>query len=85
MKVNWTVRFKNRIWLSSFICTVISFAYNILGMLDIFPAVTQNSIVQIVNEVLLFLSLIGVITDPTTEGLSDSKRAMGYEEPWSDG
>ena len=85
MKVNWKVRFKNRIWLSSVICTVISFAYNILGMLDIFPAVTQNSIVQIVNEVLLFLSLIGVIADPTTEGLSDSKRAMSYEEPWSDG
>ena len=85
MKINWGVRFKNRIWLSSFICTIVSFAYNILGMLDIFPAVTQNSLVQIVNEVLLFLSLIGVIADPTTEGLSDSKRAMSYEEPWSDG
>ena len=85
MKVNWKVRFKNRIWLSSFICTVISFAYNIMGMLDIFPAITQNSVVQIVNEILLFLSLIGVIADPTTEGLNDSQRAMSYEEPWSDG
>lgn len=85
MKVNWKVRFKNRIWLASFLCTVISFAYNILGMFDIFPAITQNSVIQIVNEILLFLSLIGVIADPTTEGLSDSQRAMSYDEPWSDG
>ena len=85
MKVNWKVRFKNRIWLSSFICTIISFVYNILGMLDVFPFITQNAVVQIVNEVLLFLSLIGVIADPTTEGLGDSQRAMSYDEPWSDG
>lgn len=85
MKVNWKVRFKNRVWLASFFCTVISFAYNILGMFDIFPAITQNYVIQIVNEILLFLSLIGVIADPTTEGLNDSARAMSYEEPWSDG
>lgn len=85
MKVNWKVRFKNRVWLSSFFCTVITFAYNILAMFEIFPAITQNYVIQIVNEILMFMALIGVITDPTTEGLNDSNRAMSYEEPWSDG
>ena len=84
MKVNWKVRFKNKVWLSSFICAVVAFVYNILGMFEIFPVVTQNTIMQIVNEFLLLLSLIGVIIDPTTEGANDSIRAMNYEEPWRD-
>ena len=85
MTINWKVRFKNRVWLSSFLCTIVSFAYNILAMFDVFPAVTQNYVLQIINQILLFMSLIGVIQDPTTEGMSDSSRAMSYEEPWSDG
>lgn len=84
MKVNWKVRFKNKVWLSSFICAVVAFVYNILGMFDIVPVITQNTIMQIVNEFLLLLSLIGVIIDPTTEGANDSIRAMNYEEPWRD-
>ena len=33
---------------------------------------------------LTFLGLIGVIVDPTTAGLGDSERAMGYEVPYQD-
>ena len=25
-----------------------------------------------------------LVDDPTTAGVSDSRRAMGYEEPWED-
>jgi phi LC3 family holin len=85
MKVNWTVRFKNGVWLASFLCGLVTFVYNVLAMFDIFPVVTENTIIQIINNILLFLSMIGVITDPTTKGLNDSQRAMSYEEPWSDG
>lgn len=85
MKVNWGVRFKNGVWLSSFLCGLVAFIYHILAMFDIFPAFTQNSVIQIIDNILLFLSMIGVITDPTTAGLNDSERAMSYTEPWSDG
>ena len=34
---------------------------------------------------LTFLGLIGVLVDPTTAGIGDSERALGYEEPWDDG
>lgn len=47
-------------------------------------SITQNHIVQLLNQVLTFLGLIGVIVDPTTAGIGDSERAMGYEEPWDD-
>ena len=84
MKVNWKVRFKNKVWLTSFCAIVLSFVYTMLGMFDIYPSITKNQALEIVNNVLMFLSLIGVIVDPTTAGLNDSERAMGYEVPYSD-
>ena len=84
MKINWKVRFKNKIWLGSFLSLIVSFAYSMLGLFEVFPAVTRNSVLEIMNQVLTFLGLIGVLVDPTTAGLGDSERAMGYEEPWSD-
>ena len=82
MKINWKVRFKNKVWLGSFFSLVVGFIYSLLALFDVFPAVTQNLVVQLLNQVLTFLGLIGVIVDPTTAGLEDSNRAMGYEEPW---
>lgn len=84
MKLNWKVRFKNKVWLGSFFSLVVGFVYSLLALFDVFPAVTQNLVVQLLNQVLTFLGLIGVIVDPTTAGLEDSDRAMGYEEPWED-
>ena len=84
MKLNWKVRFKNKVWLGSFFSLVVGFVYSLLALFDVFPAVTQNLVVQLLNQVLTFLGLIGVIVDPTTAGVGDSERAMGYEEPWYD-
>ena len=84
MKINWKVRFKNKVWLSTFLSLIIGFVYNVLAMFDVFPAITQHAVTQIVGEVLTFLGLVGVLVDPTTEGLNDSNRAMSYEEPWRD-
>ena len=84
MKINWKVRFKNKIWLGSFLSLIVSFVYSMLGLFDVFPAVTRNSVLEILNQILTFLGLIGVLVDPTTAGLGDSERAMGYEEPWQD-
>ena len=83
-KINWKVRFKNKIWLGSFLSLIVGFIYSMLALFDIFPEVTQSLVLQLMNQVLTFLGLIGVIVDPTTAGLSDSDRAMGYQEPWED-
>ena len=84
MKINWKVRFKNRIWLGSFVSLIVSFVYSMLALFEVFPAVTENRALEMVNQVLTFLGLIGVLVDPTTAGLGDSERAMGYEEPYKD-
>ena len=84
MKINWKVRFKNKLWLGSFLSLIVSFVYSMLNLFDVFPSVTRNSVLELLNQILTFLGLIGVLADPTTAGLGDSERAMGYEEPWDD-
>lgn len=84
MKLNWKVRFRNKIWLTSFISLIVGFIYNVLSAFEIFPSVTQSAIMQIVGNILEFLGLIGVIIDPTTAGINDSNRAMTYEVPYQD-
>ena len=84
MKINSKVRLKNKVWLGSVFSLVVGFIYRLLALCDVFPTVTQNLVVQLLNQVLTFLGLIGVIVDPTTAGLEDSDRAMGYEDPWDD-
>lgn len=84
MKMNWKVRFKNKTWLSMFISLVVGFVFNMLKLFDIVPVVTENFVMNIVGQVLTFLGLIGVLVDPTTAGISDSNRAMTYDEPWVD-
>ena len=84
MKIHWTVRFKNKAWLGSFLSLIIGFAYSMLALFDVFPEVTESLVMQLLNQVLTLLGLVGVIVDPTTAGFGDSERALGYEEPWDD-
>lgn len=83
-KINWKVRFKNKIWLASFLSLIIGFVFSLLRMFEIYPQFSENEIVSVVDKILTFFGLIGVLVDPTTEGVFDSERALSYEEPWSD-
>ena len=82
MKINWTVRLKNKVWLATMISFLISTVYQWLGYFDIAPVVTQDAVLQLASAVLQILSLLGLIVDPTTVGVADSERAMKYEEPY---
>ena len=84
MKLNWQVRFRNKIWLGSFLSLIVSFIYSMLSLFDVFPEVTESLVLQLLNQVLTFLGLIGVLVDPTTAGIGDSDRALQYEEPWDE-
>lgn len=81
MKINWKVRFQNKVWLSAFIAFVVSTIYTFLGMFEVAPAVTQDSVMQVISAVLQLLGLLGVIVDPTTPNVADSDRAMHYVAP----
>ena len=81
--INWRVRIRNKAFWVSIIPAVLVliqvvaavFGYTIeLGELG-------NKLIAVVNAVFVVLSILGVVNDPTTSGLSDSKQAMTYELP----
>ena len=81
MKINWKVRLRNKTWVASLLALVIAFVYNLLAMLGIEVPVTQEWVTGIAGTVITLLAGLGVLIDPTTPGMSDSDRAMLYQEP----
>ena len=43
-----------------------------------------GKLIAVVDAVFALLVILGVVVDPTTAGVGDSKRALGYEEPYQD-
>ena len=83
MSINWKVRLRNKtFWLSLIpaallLVQVIAavFGYTLdLGDLG-------NKLLAVVNALFAVLSILGVVTDPTTKGVSDSTQAMNYDVP----
>ena len=81
--INWSVRIRNKAFWVAIIPAVLVliqvvaavFGYTLeLGELG-------NKLIAVVNAVFVVLSILGVVNDPTTSGLSDSKQAMTYELP----
>lgn len=81
MKINWKVRLRNKLWLTSMVALVVSFVYDLLAMLEVVPPVAEDKVMSIAELVLALLTGVGVLIDPTTQGASDSDRAMLYDEP----
>ena len=75
--INWKLRFQNKATFLAIPSTVIVLAQQ-LGLK------LPDNIADIVNTFLTLLVLLGVINDPTTEGVSDSPKALTYSEPKKD-
>ena len=80
--INWKLRFKNKATLLSLFVTVIAFVYQILGLFGIVPAISEDTVKQLIVMLIDILAMLGIIVDPTTAGLGDSTRAMEYDEPY---
>lgn len=63
--MNWRDRFKNKTFWVALMSAIVVLTQQ-LG-LDIFP----DNIMEIVNTVLMILVILGVVVNPTTEGITD--------------
>ena len=72
--INWKLRFQNKATLLAIAGTLILLAQQ-LGLK------LPDNIEDVVNTVLTLFVLLGVVNDPTTEGISDSPNALTYTEP----
>ena len=81
--INWTVRLKNKtFWLSLIpaVLLLIQVVASVFGFtLDL--GELGEKLLAVVNAVFAVLAILGIVTDPTTAGISDSKRALSYKSP----
>ena len=83
MKINLPVRFKNKaFWAAAIpafllliqvILVPFGYKFDITGI--------NKELLDILNALFAFLALFGVVNDPTTNGVSDSKQALDYRLP----
>lgn len=86
MKINWIVRLKNKTFWLSMIPAVLLFIQVVAAVFNYRLDLGDlgNKLIAVVNAAFAVLAILGVVTDPTTAGMSDSAQALTYEEPKED-
>lgn len=83
MKINWTVRLKNKTFWLTAIPALLLLGSQVAALFgfnwDYTPLAQQLS--SICGTVFGLLALLGVVNDPTTTGVSDSSQALTYQNP----
>lgn len=83
MNINWIARLKNKnFWVTLIpaVLLLIQVVAAVFGFeLDLGDL--GNRILDVVNALFAVLAILGIVTDPTTAGIGDSKQALTYTEP----
>jgi holin, phage phi LC3 family len=74
--LNLKIRLKNKTFIVTMMTTVIAFVYQMLAQFEIVPKVTQDQTLQVVMLVVNILAGLGILVDPTTDGVKDSERVL---------
>ena len=81
--INWKVRLKNKtFWMSAIpaVLLLVQTAAALFGFtLDL--GALGDKLLAVVNALFALLTILGVVVDPTTQGVHDSQRAMEYSAP----
>ena len=83
MNINWTVRLKNKTFWLSLIPALLLLVQVVVAVFGVELDLGDlgNRLLAVVNAVFAVLAILGVVTDPTTAGIGDSKRALTYSKP----
>lgn len=84
--INWTVRIKNKNFWLSVIPAVLLLVQTVAAVFGYTLDLGEigNRLIAVINAVFGVLVVLGVVVDPTTAGISDSKQARGYNFPKED-
>ncbi|MFQ9872025.1 MAG: phage holin [Oscillospiraceae bacterium] len=84
MKINWKVRLKSGPFWMGVISAVVIAVFAVLDLFGVVTDVSAEQILRVATLILMVPAAIGIISDPTTAGVSDSTQAMTYEKPKED-
>lgn len=81
--INWQVRIKSKQFWLSLIPAVLLLVQVIAAVFgfELDLGDIGNKLLDVVNALFAVLAILGIVVDPTTEGVGDSAQAMTYTEP----
>lgn len=81
--INWKVRVKNRNFWLALIPAVLLLVQAVAAVFGVSIDLGDlgDKLVAVVNAAFVVLAILGIVTDPTTSGISDSQQAMTYDRP----
>ena len=81
--INWKVRLKNRAFWIGFIPALLLLVQVVAAVFGFSLDLDWlgERLLAVVNAVFALLVILGVVTDPTTAGVSDSTQALTYDKP----
>ena len=81
--INWKVRLKNKSFWLALIPAVLLLIQAVAALFgfELDLDFLGERLLTVVNALFVVLTILGVVVDPTTQGVGDSERAMGYDEP----
>lgn len=84
--INWLVRVKNKAFWIALIPAMLLLIQVVAAVFGIQIDLGDlgNKLLDVVNAVFMVLAILGVVTDPTTAGITDSTQALEYTEPKRD-
>ena len=84
--INWFVRIKNKNFWLTIIPAVLLLVQTVAAVFGYSLDFGElgNQLIAVVNAVFGVLVILGVVNDPTTAGISDSKQARTYSSPKRD-
>lgn len=84
MKINWKVRFKHKPFLVALFSLILILIQQVAALFGFDTTIYNEQITNIFNTVLGIAVWFGIVSDPTTDGLTDSNRSMNYDQPRKD-
>ena len=83
MKINWIARIKNKNFWVTLVPAVLLLIQTVAAVFGFTLDFGElgNQLLSVVNALFAVLVILGVVNDPTTSGLGDSKQALTYTEP----
>ena len=86
MNINWKVRIKNKNFWISLIPAVLLLVQVVAAVFGFTLELGElgDKLLAVVNALFAVLTILGIVTDPTTAGIGDSKLAMTYTKPKED-
>lgn len=74
--LNLKIRLKNKTFIITMMTTIIAFVYQLLAQFEIVPKITQDQTIQVLMLIVNILAGLGILVDPTTDGVKDSERVL---------